>query len=185
MAQFATAAEFANRLGVSLTASEITDADALLVRASALIQAETGQDIEEDADDELTRRGTWDRRLRLPQRPVQEVSEVTLDGEVVAATSYYLDGDELVRTLSSAWGGPEAELVVTYSHGYASTPEVARTVCLEAVARVWVNPGSVLQEGYGSEQVTYQQANGVLLTEDECNLLRDTFRRHAAGVQLR
>lgn len=188
---FATAAELATRLGVDLTAGEITDAGALLTRASSLIQGEVAQVIELVTNDALTRRGTWDTRLRLPERPVVDATAVTLDAVAVPAGEWYLEGDELVRSL--AWGGPEAELVITYSHGYAVVPEAARAVCLEAVVRVWVNPGNVQQEGYGSEQVSYparytnrgSEVGGLLILRAEADMLRKKFGRPAGSTILR
>lgn len=185
MAAFATASDFATRLGVTLTASEQTDAGTLLSLASDIIRDETGQTIEAAAGDTLTRPGVWSDRLRLPERPVTAVNSVTLDGTALAVTDeWYLDGDEIVR-VAGDWGGPEEVLVVDYDHGYSTIPGVVKGVCLEMVARVWVNPGTVQQEGYGSEQVSYPRSNGLLLTDDERKALNRVIRRGVGSTILR
>jgi hypothetical protein len=53
------------------------------------------------------------------------------------------------------------------------------------VARVWVNPGGVQQEGYGSEQVTYVRGNGLLLSPDERRTLDRVIRRGLGSMTLR
>lgn len=198
MTQFATADEFATRLGIDLTTNETNDANTLLTLASALIQEEAGQVIELVGEDTLTRPGSYAARIRLPERPVLSVTSVTLDGVAIDDDAWYLDGDEIVRTnlvgtvgqnrfgsFGLGWGAPSQELVIVYSHGYNPTPVAAKAVCLEMVARVWVNPGSVLAEVYGSQQVTYQRSSGLLLTEDERRTIRDAYRRTAGSAALR
>lgn len=196
MTAFATNAEFANRLGVTLTAGEQTDADNLLALASDLIRSETGQTIDLVEDDELTRRGSPGSRIRLPQRPVVDVTAVTLAGVAVSSDDWYVEGDELVRSqwdagnqahfgFGGSWGQPTQELVITYTHGYSTIPGVVKAVCLEMVVRAWVNPGTVLAETHGSESVTYQRSNGLLLTDDERRALNDTVRYTSGTVVLR
>lgn len=184
MAQFATAVELGQRLGITLDATETTRADALLVLASGLIQDETGQSIEQ-ATETVTRPGVWGNLLRLLERPVTAVSSVKIDGVALAADDWYLDGDELVR--GGGWGGPEAAVEIGYTHGYAAAdvPAAVKTTCLEVVARVWTNPGNARQEGYGLEQVSYASANGLLLTEEERRTVNDAIRRTEGSTVLR
>lgn len=186
MAQFATSTELADRLQTSLTAAEASQADDLLAQASALIVEETGQQIEEQVDDVLTRRGVYDRTLRLPERPVTSVSQVTIDGDVVDATTYYLLGDELVR--SHGWAGPGAEVQVTYTHGYNPIPDTVKSVTLNMAARVWTNPEAVRQETYGPASLSYFGSGfgGLFLTEAETKQLFSLLARRAAkSVPLR
>lgn len=194
---FAAHTDLATRLGLTLTSAEQTRATALIVLAQGLIQDETGQAIEEVASDTLTRPGVWSDRLRLPERPVTAVASVTLDGvALVEDDDWYLDGDELVRTsgLNTAdtfvtsggsWGGPEAEVVVVYTHGYSTIPLTVKTVCLEMVVRVWVNPGAVRQEGIGIEQTSYAPENGLLLTDKERDAVKRAVGRTSGTVALR
>lgn len=184
MAQFATAAELAARLGVTLTKDEEARANVLLTQASGLIQDVTGQTIEKVTDDELIRIGQEDNRMRLPQRPVISVSSVTLAGEVQEADTYHLEGDELVSYCG--WGYPDETLVVTYTHGFAEVPETVKAICLEAVVRVWVNPGSVSTDEHGSERVQYGRDRGLLLAETELSTLaRILAPRASRSMRLR
>lgn len=187
MAQFATAVELGQRLGITLDGDETTRATALLTLASGLIQDETGQSIEQ-ATETVTRPGVWGTRLRLLERPVTAVSSVKIDGVALAADDWYLDGDELVR--GGGWGGPEADVAIGYTHGYASAdvPTAVKTTCLEVVARVWTNPASVQAESYGLEQITYgdyRSRGGMLLTEAEAKVVNDAIRRTEGSTVLR
>jgi hypothetical protein len=197
MAQFATVDEFATRLGADLTEAEETDAAVLLTLASAAIQDAAGQAIEKVTNDTLSLRGTVAGRLMLPERPVLSVASVVLDGETLTVDeAYYLDGDELVRMPgaysagfpgSSRYGFGDADqtLVITYTHGYDPIPGFIKAICLEMAVRVWVNPGLVQQEGYGSEQVTYQATGGLVLTEAEERAVRRALRHTARSIRLR
>ncbi|MEQ9337809.1 MAG: hypothetical protein RJQ03_11520, partial [Miltoncostaeaceae bacterium] len=172
------------RLGITLTEDEQTRAQTLLDMATGLIRSEARQTISLVEDDVLTRTGSPGALLRLPQRPVVPVASITLDGEALAADTWYRVGDELVRTRGH-WGQPQQELVITYDHGYDPVPQEVRVICLEAVVRVWVNPGSVSQEGYGSEQVSYPDAYGLLLLASEREVLRRAIGRGVGTVTLR
>ena len=191
----ATAEDLATRLGVALTPEETTRADALLARASGLVQDAAKQEIELVEDDVLTMRGTNEERLLLPQRPVVSVASVTLDG--VEVGGWYVDGNVLVRdgcdqdgvTLNwwgRGFGSPRQELVVTYSHGFAADaiPATVQAVVLEAVVRVWVNPGAVVGESHGSEQVQFMngQPTGLLLMAHEEKALKRIFGRRLGAV---
>lgn len=206
MTAFATTDDLAARLGLTLTVDEQTRAEKLLELASTLIQDETGQTISLVTDDTLTTRGTTDERIKLPERPVVSIASVTLDGTpLVEGTDWYLDGNEIVSMsgdivelnvfgvadpavfpLGSGFGTPDETLVIVYSHGYTAetVPGTAKAICIEAAARVWVNPGSVREESYGSSQVTYQAGNGLILTETERRTLRRKFGRRAVSVQI-
>lgn len=176
MSQFCTADEFADRLGIELTAAQEARADALLTRASGLVQTETRQTIELTEDDELTIRGSRENTILLPGRPIVDIASITLGGEEI--DGWYTDGAELVRV--GGWGTPSDEIVVTYTHGHEEIPDAIKEVVLAAVTRVWVNPGQVVSERLGQAQQTYAVQGtppGLMLTEDE----RRTVRR-AVGL---
>lgn len=188
---FATHTDLEARLGVSLSPAEQTRADTLLADASDLVRLAAKQQISEVADDVLTRRGLYGDRLRLPQRPVTSVDSITYqfvetlapEAPLLLETDeYYLEGNDLVRYAQGSWFGPEYQLVITYTHGYSSPPILAKTTAIEAVVRVWVNPGSVISEMHGSESFTYSggasNPAGLALTEDECYTLE---REYSSG----
>lgn len=207
--QFASSDDLAARLGVTFTDAEAARADLLLQRATGIIQRETKQTIALVTGDVYTRPGDYSSRVRLPERPVVSVSSVVLNGVAMgigpddpAGENCYLDRDELVRLNWNAviqdssfglpWAGfgfPWWDLVVTYTHGWETIPEPAPTVCLEAVVRVWVNPGSVARQTMGNVQTVYDNMRfsptGLVLTDDERNALNEVFRRHQNSSALR
>jgi hypothetical protein len=206
LTQFATNAEFAARLGLTLTTDEQNRADTLLALASGIIQQEMKQTIEQVVDDTLTMRSVYGERIRLPQRPVTAVSEVTLTPEggtptTIGADTYYLDCDEIVRASfpvkyqqffsdwTRGWLGPLWQIAITYTHGYETIPEVVKAVCMEMVVRVWVNPGSVARETVGNTSTVYDNMRfsptGLLLTDSERTQLNKALRRTSGTITLR
>jgi len=209
VAQFASSDDLAARLGQTLTEDEVARADTLLELASGIIVDEAKQEIELGSTT-FTRRSVYGDRFRLPQRPVVSVDEVQLAlldnaAEVIPATSWYLDGDEVVRVGSMpsvasemyfghsgrGWLGPSWSLTVTYTHGFEEIPPAIKALTLEMVVRVWVNPGSVAQEGVGDTSTLYYyasntpDASGLLLTRVEARMLKKLFGRPSSTVTLR
>ena len=208
MAQFATHDDLATRLGLIFSQAEQTRADALLTSASALIQDEAKQVIALVTNDVWETPGTTDEVIRLPERPVVSVASVTLDGQpLVQGTDWYLDGDSIRRIpvvttvltgglideaftfpLGTGFGWPAQTLAITYTHGYATIPGTVKEICLEAVVRVWVNPGSVAREAVGNTLTVYDNnrfsPSGMLLTDDEKKALRRFFGRTAKSIQI-
>lgn len=191
---FAAASDLASRLGITLTEDEQVRADALLGLATGVIKGEAGQEIERVEDDEITLRGTRERRILLPERPVVSVSSVTIDEVEIASTGWFVDGDHLVRRSSwldfmdgldfEGWDVAAAEIAVTYTHGYDPVPGAIKAICLEAAVRAYVNPGSVGQESYGSERTSYP-VQGLTLTSAEKSTIRRTLGRRAGMLALR
>jgi hypothetical protein len=202
MTAFATATDLANRLGLTLTTDEVARATALLADASKNVIDATGQDILLVDDDEYERPGTRDRRILLPQRPVVSVASVKIDD--VEVSDWYLVGSELVRGSRSSsllldslidgcgwsWGEESQTLTITYTHGYAADalPGIVKNFTLEQVVRVWVNPGSVIQESEGDTQVIYAPfaapPAGLALTNSEISKLKRFFGVRASSVQV-
>jgi len=189
MTQFATAAEFAARFGITLTDDEETRADGLLAMASGLIQDEVKQTIALVEDDVLTMPGTSDDRITLPERPVVSIASVELAGTpLVEDSDWYLDHGTIIGTIvddawpsSGGFGVPTQTLQITYTHGYDDDeiPGIVKGVCLEVVVRVWVNPGAVARETVGDTATVYDNMrfspSGLLLTNDESRKLRRFF----------
>lgn len=205
MAQFASSSDLAARLGLTLTSPEQTRADTLLQQASGLIQSETKQTIALVDDDELIRPGDYNDRIRLPQRPVVSVDSVDLQGtSLVEGTNFYIDGDELVRLNWNAviqdssfglpwagWGFPWWTVTVVYTHGWADgdIPQIVKSVCMEMVTRVWVNPGAVAREQVGNTMTVYDNnrfsPSGMLMTDVEKAAVNRVIRRQAGSIALR
>lgn len=196
--RFASSTDLQAWLGVDLTAAEHIRAGRLLADATGLVQKATRQTIARVTNDVFTRPGAYADRIRLPERPVVAVTSVVLDDETLTAgDEWYLDGDELVRvgvwptsqnhfkTLGGGWGDPSQALIVTYTHGYDPVPETVKAVCLQAVTRVWTNPGMVQQENYGPMQTAYGPARGLVLTTEEIQAVRQAVGRTSASTVLR
>jgi hypothetical protein len=205
---FASTDEFFQRYGLDdATDEEIARAEGLLAMATALIQDEAEQHIFLVADDEITRIGTTDERILLPERPVVSVASLLLDGQPL--TGWYVDGDAIVRRqpiywwrqfssplevggtpflLGSSFGRPDQTLTITYTHGYATPPARFKAICLEAVVRVWVNPGAVARETVGDTSTVYDNMRfsptGMMLTSDERKSIRRLIGTRAGTVSL-
>lgn len=208
MSQFASADDFAARIGVTLTDAEVARANLLLTRASGIIQKAMKQNIALVTDDTYVRPGDYSSAVRLPERPVVSVSSVVLDDNqgnpttLVQAENFYIENDTLIRLNWNAviqdssfglpwagWGFPWWTLTVDYTHGYTEIPEPAPTICMEMVVRAWVNPGSVARQTIGNVATVFDNMrfspSGMLLTDQEQADLADVFRRHTGTVGLR
>jgi hypothetical protein len=210
MTSFASSDDLAARLRITLTDEEETDADSLLELASGLVRVAVKQTIDLVEDDELELPGTNDELILLPQRPVVSVASVTIDGAaLIEGTHWYLEKNSIVRMpaplrgdplqLNSPYllggnrrgfGWPTQTLEIVYTHGWAEgSPglELARATVVEAVVRVWVNPGAVIEETVGNTRTMYsmrsgtEMPSGLMLTPAEEKKLRRFFGRVAGG----
>ncbi|MFK8844681.1 hypothetical protein [Streptomyces sp. Ac-502] len=129
--------------------------------------------------------------VTLPQRPVEEVATVVVNG--TATSNWWLDGsDLLVRAWT--WDHPPAahqppRVTVTYTHGWDPVPGDVTAIAMQAANRVMVNPSQLRSETVGGEAVTYLipttgEALGVLLSRTEMRVL-DRYRRTAGTVRVR
>lgn len=169
---FATAADL--RIGRELTPEEVTQADRLLADASNLIRMTAGyQQISRVDNDTVTLRGVCSRVLKLPQRPVRDVTAVA----GLSAAYWQWDGGECLTRLDGwAWNGP---VTVTYSHGFDPDDvayQVAVSVACDAVKRVLLNPEMVKQRSIDDYSETLADARASLLAGEQ-----DTIRQ-AFGV---
>jgi hypothetical protein len=207
---FATADDLADRIGVDLTADERIRANVLLELASGLVQDEAKKKIGRVDDDLLEIPGTTDDMIRLPELPVISVASLTLDGvPLIEGSDWYLDGGSIARIpaattvltgglideafsfpLGTGFGWPAQTIAITYTHGYdaANIPKSVKAIILEAVVRVWVNPGSVARETVGDTATVYDNMRfsptGLLLTDDEKKIIRRLFGRTAKSISI-
>lgn len=212
MANLATQADLEARLGRVLTATEATRAAAYLADASALIRGYTRQDFEVVADDVVELRPVG-MRIRLPQRPVTDVSSVVAIGWggvadfTLPAGAWGWDGIDIVEIAPFADSNtfinlPDIDLHgsypdtyrITYDHGETPIPADVIAACCGMVLRTLLSPSLV--EGMTSEhigQYSYQLgqfAGGaaagttVRMTEADKEALSH-YRRKATTVQLR
>lgn len=187
---FATEAELETYIGASIGGDR---AAMLLDVATEAIRGEVGQTVSLVEDDEVTLTGAWGRRLVLPQFPVTDVSAVSIDGTALTADDYSWTRRGILWlhrawpvTATTAfaageegnWGGPDLEVVVTYTHGVDPVPGFVRNICVAVAARMLDNPGGVLAEQIDGYSVTYDRASsGVSLSPDEKRQLRKLKRQ--------
>lgn len=152
--------------------------------ASAMARSYCRQSITLVEGDVAVLAGTRERRLVLGERPVRAVSAVEVDGRPLSAAEYrWRRSGTLWREVG--WGGPEAEVVVTYDHGFAVVPDDLRSVVHTAATRLYLNPAqwqsrSSSEAGGGeggstqSSMVVSAAASGFTLAE---RMVLDRYRR--------
>lgn len=175
---FATPADLAERLGRELTTAEQSQAARLLADASNLIRATAGyQQISRVTDDVATLRGSGSVALKLPQRPVRDVTAVA----GLTSADWFWDGGDTLWHKYDLWTGP---VTVTYSHGYDPTDvpyQVAQSVACDAVKRVLLNPEMTKQRSIDDYSETLADARASLL-QGEQDTIRQAFGVATWGV---
>ena len=211
----ATLDDVAAIIGRPLNAIETTNGTRLLAMASGMVRRYTRQEITRTVDDVVVLPGVWGHTLPLPQRPVESVKSVVFGNATAPATSWKLVGDDLFigsgsyqpdygyinNSQTALWGpagsvmgpsatganwqGPQTQVTVTYTHGYADVPqdivnEVAGMVALQLSTSV-----GVTRERIGGYQVEYLrgEGGGMALT-DETKSVLNFYRKRAASTQI-
>jgi len=202
----ATEADLVDRIG-ELTEAQTSRAGALLVDASAKVRGFCRQTFTLIEDDAVVLRpvGTL---LRLPQRPVLDVTAVVAVGcnglPDLPLAGWCWDGADKVDvaalnsgtfvSLPAWWDDLDRHAVtyrVTYDHGYAEIPEDVVAVVCAMVNRTLTAPSMVegmVSEGIGQYRYQLQQGGGsagtsVRLTgEDRQALLDAGYRRRATTI---
>jgi hypothetical protein len=209
----ATLDDVAAIIGRPLSTIETTNGTRLLGMASGMVRRYTRQQITQTVDDVIVLPGTWGHVLPLPQRPVQSVKSVLFGNSTAPATAWKLVGDDLFigsgsyqpdygyinNTQTALWGpagsvmgpsatganwqGPQTDVTVTYTHGYADVPadivnEVAGMVALQLSTSVGVQ-----KERIGGYQVDFirGEGGGMALT-DETKQVLNFYRKRAAST---
>jgi len=138
MAAFCTVGDLASFLQVTIPAGSAA-ATRAITEASAAIQDYCHQVLEAVDDDEVAfdveGRG---RKLFLPELPVTAVDEV-VEHEVTlsAGSDYQLGNHGMLHRIGAFWASGVQAVTVTYSHGYATLPEMVVAVCTRAAARAY------------------------------------------------
>ncbi len=136
MAAFCTIADLEAFLQVTIGTPNAS-ATAAIAAASAAIQNECRQRIEQVAADVLTLTVEASRStILLPEQPVTAVASVVEDGTTLTVgTDYRWTSAGLLVRQGRAWHSGWQEVVVTYTHGYATIPDDLKGVCIRAAAR--------------------------------------------------
>ena len=99
----ATADDLAAILKSPLTGDDLEYGESLLAMASGVVRSECRSDITKVVGDVLTIPGTFDLEIKLPQRPVFDITSITTDGQPVDATGYTWRRDGTVRRVTGSW----------------------------------------------------------------------------------
>ncbi len=189
---FATEADLEAYTGTTVATDRAT---LLLDSATAAIQAYCNQTFTQTSAAQVLP-GTWDEKLELPERPVTAVTAVSIgDTALTADVDYVWDGahtlyrgtkvdgvlsvngpDYLIDGWGD-WGGPGAQVTVTYTRGFATIPGVVKGVCLALAARSLTSPDGVNSESVGSYSVSYSRTGGAVSLLDEEKALLNKYRR--------
>lgn len=177
--QLITVQEFED-LGHVTVGNEIGRAATLIEAASAQVDAWCNRfAFQRTVNDTRIFHGVHADRLELPGRPIESVTSVTVDGDVI--TDWTLVGDVLWR---AAWGGTSVTVEVVYTHGYDGAPADVKAVVAQAAARAWNSGPGVAQESVGSYSVTYtRESVGVSLLASERDQL-SRYRRTDGALTL-
>lgn len=143
------------------------EAQAACDQASAVVEDYCKRSFAQVIDDEITLR--WRPSIVLPNPPVTEISSVDVDG---TAAEYDLDESGRLWPLTRG-----SQIVITYTHGFATIPETVKLVALRLAARIFKNP--VGRVSYSVDGQSLQGASDVsprILTGDEMATLNRRYR---------
>lgn len=109
--------------------------------ATAAIQNHCHQQLIVVANDVVTLRTRGQSLLILPEQPVTAVASIVENGvALVNDVDYNWGSDGIVERWNSAWrwgATSPGSVVVTYSHGYATIPQIIREVCIRSASRAY------------------------------------------------
>ena len=134
--------------------------ESLLIVAIALdsgcqsVRSFLDQTINYVANDTIFMDGHDTKKIRLPERPIRRLGDVTLDGSIVDPSLYNLKDSTIRRTDDIRWPAGYANITVNYDHGYDVIPDDSsgddvlvpadmRLVALSAARRVYTAVGEL------------------------------------------
>jgi hypothetical protein len=201
----ASLTDLSDRLGRPLTVAEEARASALLADASAKVRSYTKQNFTR-TDDETVVVRAQQGEIRLPQRPVIDVTAVVAIGAGgapdVPVVGWRWDGLDIIRVAAdtSVINLPEdwyddveaypGTYRVVYSHGDAQVPDIVVAVVARMALRTLTAPtmaGGITGETIGP--YTYRTdgsgvGTAVLMTDEDRRELADAGFRPKAGMSM-
>lgn len=153
----------------------------LIEMATGKVQAAAGQRLIEATSTfliDVDVCSPWTPWLELPQRPVQSVTSVEIDGEAV--TDWYLRSQRLWRL--NGWNvnaSAPSQVTVVATCGYPSGAQylqLARDMCLALAGAGYGNPSGASTEQIDDYRVSYTEAHARMqVTPAMRDLLRDAY----------
>lgn len=165
------------RLHLRLPTIDTDEAAAALAEAETTVRGALWQTVDAVVDDTTHLVGNGGRVLRLPEHPVTAVTEVLVDGEQLAATGYRCNRNGVLTRTDHACWPLDADVAVTYDHGWAVVPPPVAKVCVQLAGRAFVNPRDVASQTVGGVSTSYRAGVGQELSAFEL----DSLARYARG----
>lgn len=169
MVAFATPAELASHLQVASV--DTASATLALNIATSAIRDHCGWDISETTVTGEEMDGTGTRNLWIETLRLTAVSSLEENGNLLTAGTDFdwTRYGKIVR--NGCWPRTARSVVITYTHGYATVPEVVKGVCLDIAGRKYNNPQSsksgTRTAGPFTESFAYQDNPAGLLSADQ------------------
>lgn len=184
----ATVDDVAAILNRPLSITEVSTATRLLEIASGMVRRYTRQDLTFALGDMVTIPGNWGQSIILPQRPVVNVSSVTINGATPPFAAWKLIDDELFigtgsfqpdygtalwggtglwgpagsfqgpQATGATWQGPQVSVAVVYDHGYDPIPDDIVNEVAGMAALQMSSPVGIDEERVGGYLAKYAQS---------------------------
>lgn len=134
---FCQVADLADFLQIEISPADLSAIQAI-TDATAVIKAYTNQTLDKVTDDTETFDNVFGNKLYLRQFPVISVTSVIENGiTLVDGIDFKLGNHGVLYRLNALWSYGIQNIVVTYTHGYAVVPDIARIVCMRVASRVY------------------------------------------------
>ena len=131
--------------------------------------------------------GSYGHRLELPGKPVTAVASVAIDGSAISAADYRVLRSGTLTFLNRAryWGGPDSEVSVTFTSGFAAGEEPDWLLDLIGLvaARRYDGSYDIAQESFGTHSVTHLPSQRDGLTRQQRRMLRSRFGLNARSME--
>lgn len=168
---FISVADLEAGIGAAIADPNALDVKIALDSACQAVRTYLGQTINKVTDDVEIHSGRYGKKIRLRQRPVRSVTEVKIDGTVIAATNYSVRSHIVTLIDGSLWGKGNDNVSIKYTHGYDigepsddNVPADIRFVALSIAKRVWNDlgadaaSGAIVSETIGDYSYTLSEA---------------------------
>ena len=172
-----TVTELESFMGTDLTTAEETQAAAIIDAVTSVIEGETGCSFTALTDDQIRVQADGYGIIELVSPPVTDVTEIIDITDGTELTDWRWDGMNAVVGLN-----PEQSVLLTYDHGYSSTPGDIKAVALGVCSRIMYNPSGLRQETVGAISVTYPGIGGEAGSINFSALERKIIARYSSEV---
>lgn len=164
-------------MGRTFDDTELTQSEALIETASAMIESVTGVTFSLVQDEEVRMQADGYGVIELNAKPVIAVAVYDIDGTVELDYAAW-DG------LAGVYGlQPNQVVDIVYSHGYEQVPGDIQAVAKSVCSRVMYNPSGLRQETVGAISVTYPGISGEAGTINFSTLEKKVLTKYARTMQ--